>query len=61
MSKSVIEIASICEKKVNMILLQELPTPDCPRKKQQNEWKRSEVKKELASRLGGLGISISIK
>lgn len=60
MCKSVIEIANICEKKINMILLQELPVPECPRKKDQHKWKVAEVKRELASRLGGLGITISV-
>ncbi len=61
MSKTVIEIANICEKKINMIIMQELPDPTCPQKKQQNKWKIAEVKRELASRLGGLGITISVK
>ena len=61
MCKSIVEIANICEKKINMVILQELPTPECPRKREQNKWKIDEVKKEIASRLGGLGITISIK
>jgi hypothetical protein len=60
MSRSIIEIVNICEKKINMVILQELPEPDCPRKKEHNKWKIGEVKKELSARLGGLGITVSI-
>jgi hypothetical protein len=61
MSKSVVEIANICEKKIEMVILQELPEPNCPIKKEQNRWKVNEVKRELAIRLGGLGITISVQ
>jgi hypothetical protein len=43
-----------------MVILQELPEPDCQRKKEHNKWKIGEVKKELSARLGGLGITVSI-
>jgi|694.fasta_scaffold03337_40 hypothetical protein len=62
MTKSIEDIVAICEKKIMMALLSELPTPTCPLKKQQNEWKKDQVKKTLAARLGhpGLGITVNI-
>lgn len=55
--KSIEAIVSIIEKKIMLTLLQELPTPSCPRKRQQNDWKIDQVKKTLAARLGHPGIT----
>ena len=49
--KSISEIVSIIEKKILFIILEQLPTPSCPRKKQQNEWKIEQVKLRLAQKL----------
>lgn len=51
MSKSVEQISNIILSKISMIILSELPNPDCPLKRQQNEWKKSEVKKAIIKRL----------
>lgn len=50
-TKSIEAIVSILEKKIFMILLEELPKPSCPRKKQQNDWKIEQVKNILANKL----------
>ena len=49
--KSIEAIVSILEKKIFMILLEELPNPSCPRKRDHNNWKIEQVKNTLASRL----------
>lgn len=49
--KSISEIVSIIERKILFIILEQLPTPSCPRKKQQNEWKIEQVKLRLAQKL----------
>lgn len=49
--KSIAEIVSIIEKKILFVILEQLPTPSCPRKKQQNEWKIKQVKLRLAQKL----------
>jgi hypothetical protein len=51
--KSIEKIASIINAKINMMLIEQLPTPSCPLKKQHNEWKKEEVKKSLTSLLKG--------
>jgi len=51
MSKSIEEVAAVIEKKIMMTILNELPSPSCPLKKQQNDWKINEVKKIIAARL----------
>ena len=58
--KSIESIVSIIEKKIMYTLMEELPVPSCPRKRQQNEWKIDQVKKTLAARLGHPGLSISV-
>lgn len=50
-NKSIEEIVAIIEKKIMMVLIQELPDPSCPLKRQQNNWKKDEVKKTLSARL----------
>ena len=49
--KSIEQIADIVCGKIFMTILSELPNPDCPLKRQQNEWKKSEVKKAIIKRL----------
>lgn len=49
--KSIAEIVSIIERKILFVILEQLPTPSCPRKKQQNEWKIEQVKLRLAQKL----------
>lgn len=61
MTKSVEDIVKICEGRIMRILLEELPTPSCPLKKQQNEWKKDQVKQTLAARLGHPGMGITVK
>jgi hypothetical protein len=56
-SKSIEAIVGIIEKKILSVLLSELPSPSCPRKKQQNDWKIDQVKKTLAARLGHPGLN----
>lgn len=60
--KSIEQIVSIIEKKIMFTLMEELPQPTCPRKRDQNNWKIDQVKKTLAARLGhpGLGITIQL-
>jgi hypothetical protein len=41
--------------------MQELPDPSCPLKKQQNEWKKNQVKETLSARLGFQSKSIEKK
>lgn len=50
-TKSAEEIVSIIEKKILFLMLEHLPHPSCPRKRQQNEWKKDKVKKLLSQRL----------
>jgi hypothetical protein len=61
MTKSVEDIVNICEKKIMIVLLEQLPTPSCPLKKQQNEWKKEQVKQMLSARLGHVGLGITVK
>lgn len=56
-NKSIEQIVGIIEKKIMLTILEELPTPSCPRKRQHNEWKIDQVKKTLAARLGHPGIT----
>lgn len=51
MNKSIEQIVSIIEKKILFVMLEELPDPTCPRKKDQNNWKKEQVKKMLIERL----------
>jgi hypothetical protein len=60
--KSINEVATIAEKKVNEAIMMHLPKPSCASKQQQWRWRCDEVKKELARRLGadGLGITVNV-
>lgn len=49
--KSTEEIANIIERKIAMLLIEQLPTPSCSLKKQQNDWKKDQVKKILIEKL----------
>lgn len=59
--KSAKEIASIAVKKVEMIILQELPRPECASKIQQWNWKKDEVRTRVAQALGGSGVNVIVK
>jgi len=50
-TKSIEEIARIIESKIKMMLIEQLPNPSCPRKRDHNNWKIEQVKKTLAERL----------
>ena len=50
-SKSIEEIVRIIESKITMMLIEQLPNPSCPRKRDHNNWKIEQVKKTLAARL----------
>jgi len=50
-TKSIEEIVRIIESKITMILIEQLPNPSCPRKRDHNNWKIEQVKKTLAERL----------
>jgi len=41
--------------------MEELPDPSCPRKRDHNNWKKDQVKKTLAARLGHPGLGITVK
>jgi DNA-binding HxlR family transcriptional regulator len=61
MERSVEEVVSRIESKIFMLMLEMLPDPSCPRKKQQNEWKKDQVKKMLSQRLSNQGLGITVK
>lgn len=50
-SKSIEEIVGIIERKIAMMIIEQLPNPSCPRKRDQNNWKIEQVKLTLAERL----------
>ena len=50
-TKSIEEIVRIIESKIAMMLIEQLPNPSCPRKRDHNNWKIEQVKKTLAERL----------
>lgn len=50
-TKSIEEIVSIIERKIAMMIIEQLPNPSCPRKRDQNNWKIEQVKLTLAERL----------
>ncbi len=50
-TKSIEEIVSIIERKIAMMIIEQLPNPSCPRKRDQNNWKIEQVKITLAERL----------
>jgi hypothetical protein len=50
-TKSIEEIVRIIDSKITMMLIEQLPNPSCPRKRDHNNWKIDQVKKTLAERL----------
>jgi len=50
-TKSIEQIVSIIESKIKMMLIEQLPNPSCPRKRDHNNWKIEQVKKTLAEKL----------
>lgn len=50
-TKSIEEIVSIIERKIAMMIIEQLPNPSCPRKRDQNNWKIEQVKLTLSERL----------
>jgi hypothetical protein len=50
-TKSIEEIVSIIERKIAMMIIEQLPNPSCPRKRDHNNWKIEQVKITLADRL----------
>lgn len=58
--RSAQEIAAIAVKKVEMIILQELPRPECASKVQQWNWKKDEVRARVAQAMGGSGVTITV-
>jgi hypothetical protein len=50
-SKSIEEIVGIIERKIAMMIIEQLPNPSCPRKRDHNNWKIEQVKITLAERL----------
>jgi hypothetical protein len=63
LSKSVENIADMAIRQVIKVIEQELPQPECPRKKPQNNWKKEQVKKIVSQRLwpADMGVNIDIK
>lgn len=63
LSKSVEHIADLAIRQVIKIIEQELPQPECPRSRPQNNWKREQVKKIVGQRLwpADNGVNIDIK
>jgi hypothetical protein len=51
LSKSVEHIAEIALKQILKVIDQELPQPECPRSRPQNNWKKEQVKKLLLNKL----------
>ena len=62
MSKSVADIAAIISKKATMIILQELPEPTCPQKKEHWRWKVEQAKKLAAAKIWpeNAGVTVNI-
>lgn len=50
-TKSIEQIVGIIEKKIMLLLIEQLPTPSCPRKRDQNNWKIQQVKLGLIDKL----------
>jgi len=59
--KSIETVSKMIESKISMMLIELLPTPSCPRKKQHNDWKIEQVKKLLSRKLGHPGLSIKVE
>jgi hypothetical protein len=61
MDNSTQHIVGLLERKIDDVLLFQLPKPTCKAKLQQWEWKRAQVKQMLAQRLGGgMGINVNV-
>jgi|688.fasta_scaffold2345995_2 hypothetical protein len=61
MDNSTQHIVGLLERKIDDVLLFQLPKPSCKAKLQQWEWKRAQVKQMLAQRLGGgMGINVNV-
>lgn len=50
-TKSIEQVADIIEKKIKMLLMEQLPVPSCALKRQQREWKVEQIKNILKERL----------
>lgn len=63
MPKTIDHITQIALKKIQMLILFELPEPTCPQKKEQWRWKVEQVKKKIVNDLypQNNGINIEIK
>lgn len=49
--KSNEQIVTIIQKKIEMILMEQLPNPQCALKRQHNEWKKEQIRKAIAEKL----------
>jgi len=57
------EIASSIAKRVDLMIQDAVPLPDCPLKKDKAEWKRKEIKKKVGNILNPsspMGITVSV-
>lgn len=50
-TKSVEEISNRMMSKLAMMMIEMMPDPSCPLRRQRNEWKKTEVIKELKRKL----------
>ena len=57
-SKSVKQITDECEKAINRIIKNLIPTETCPVKKAKADWKKEKVVTELIVRLNSAGPSV---
>lgn len=59
--KTVKQVADTIQGKIEQMVKNELPDPDCALERQRNNWKREQVKKELGNRLAGpQGLHITV-
>jgi hypothetical protein len=59
--KSAGEIASAIVRKVDMLIMDAIPMPDCPLKKEKALWKRKDVKKRVGNILNpGAPLEITV-
>lgn len=63
MAKSAEQVAQSCIKRIELIIMTDLPEPSCSSKKPQWRWQVEQVKKKVAERIWpqSSGISIEIK
>lgn len=59
--RSATEIAAIAVKQIEMLILRELPRPECASKQQQWNWKKDEVRTRVAQAMGGSGVNVIVK